>query len=140
VIGGPSYDPGCAADARGTESGYSMVEVMAAIMILPLAILPMVGMSAAALRAAVLGGKYDKARTLADERLEEIRALPYIKPGGVADSVDQGQRPCPGPGHAGCAQEPDAVRIRRLLNDESGVALGLAVIMVLLIGVMGPGF
>jgi hypothetical protein len=46
----------------------------------------------------------------------------------------------PRPGHAGCAQEPDAVRIRRLLNDESGVALGLAVIMVLLIGVMGPGF
>ena len=30
------------------------------------------------------------------------------------------------------------MRIRRLLNDESGVAL--AVIMVLLIGVMGPGF
>ena len=96
MIGGPSYDPGCAADARGTESGYSMVEVMAAIMILTLAILPMVGMFAAALRAAVLGGKYDKARTLADEKLEEIRALPYIKPGGVADSVDQGQRPCPG--------------------------------------------
>jgi Tfp pilus assembly protein PilV len=65
-----------------------MVEVMAAIMILTLAILPMVGMFAAALRAAVLGGKYDKARTLADEKLEEIRVLPYIKPGGVADSVD----------------------------------------------------
>ena len=136
MIEGPSYDPEWA--AGGSESGYSLVEVMAAIMILALAILPMVGMFDAALRAAVLGGKYDKAWTLADEKLEEIRALPYIKPGGVADSVDQGQRPCPGPGHAGCAQEPDAVRIRRILNDESGVAL--AVIMVLLIGVMGPGF
>ena len=55
MIGGPSYDPGCAADARGTQSGYSIVEVMAAIMILILAILPMVGMFDAALRAAVLG-------------------------------------------------------------------------------------
>jgi hypothetical protein len=31
------------------------------------------------------------------------------------------------------------VKIRRLLNDESGVALGLAVVMIVLIGVMGAG-
>ena len=83
VIDGPSCDPERAAG----ESGYSMVEVMAAIMILALAILPMVGMFDAALRAAVLGGNYDKARALANEKLEEVRALPYKKPGGVADSV-----------------------------------------------------
>ncbi len=87
VIEGPSYDPERAAGARGSESGYSMIEVMAAIMILALAILPMVGMFDAALRAAALGGNYDKARALANEKLEEVRALPYRKPGGDADSV-----------------------------------------------------
>jgi hypothetical protein len=64
-----------------------MVEVMAAIMILALAILPMVGMFDTALRAAVLGGNYDKARALANEKLEEALALPYREPGGGADSV-----------------------------------------------------
>ena len=83
VIRGPSWDPERAAG----ESGYSMVEVMAAIMILALAILPMVGMFDTALRAAVLGGNYDKARALANEKLEEALALPYREPGGGADSV-----------------------------------------------------
>jgi Tfp pilus assembly protein PilV len=83
VIESPSYDPERAAG----ESGYSMVEVIAAIVILALAILPMVGMFDAALRAAVLGGNYDKARALANERLEEVRALPYWEPGGAANSV-----------------------------------------------------
>jgi prepilin-type N-terminal cleavage/methylation domain-containing protein len=83
VIESPSYYPGRASG----ESGYSMVEVMAAIMILALAILPMAGMFDAALRAAVLGSNYDKARALANEKLEEVRALPYWEPGGGADSV-----------------------------------------------------
>ncbi|CAN5902179.1 hypothetical protein BH23ACT11_BH23ACT11_24390 [soil metagenome] len=69
------------------ESGYSLVEVMVAIMLLGLAILPMVGMFDAGLRAAVLGSNYDQARALANEQLEEIKALPYKKPGGPADSV-----------------------------------------------------
>jgi Tfp pilus assembly protein PilV len=64
-----------------------MVEVMAAIMILALAILPMAGMFDTALRAAVLGGNYDKARALANEKLEEALALPYREPGGGSDSV-----------------------------------------------------
>lgn len=85
MIEGPSYDPERA--AGGSEAGYSMVEVMAAIMILALAILPMVGMFDAALRVAVLGGNYDRARALANEKLEEVRALPYRQPGGAADSV-----------------------------------------------------
>jgi prepilin-type N-terminal cleavage/methylation domain-containing protein len=85
VIETPGCEPGRA--ARGGESGYSLVEVMAAIMILALAILPMVGMFDAALHAAVLGGNYDRARALANEKLEEVRALPYNQPGGAADSV-----------------------------------------------------
>jgi prepilin-type N-terminal cleavage/methylation domain-containing protein len=71
------------------ESGYSLVEVLAAIVILSLAILPMVGMFDAAFRAAVLGSNYDKARALANEKLEEVRALPYAEPGGAADSVTE---------------------------------------------------
>jgi prepilin-type N-terminal cleavage/methylation domain-containing protein len=81
----PSHDP--EHTARGSEPGYSLVEVLVAIVILSLAILPMVGMFDAALRAATLGGNYDKARALANEKLEEIRALPYSNPGAAADSV-----------------------------------------------------
>ena len=54
-----------------------------------LATVPMVGMFDAAFRAAVLGGNYDKARALANEKLEEVRALPYAEPGGAADSVTE---------------------------------------------------
>jgi prepilin-type N-terminal cleavage/methylation domain-containing protein len=82
---GSSHDPERA--VRG--DGYSLVEVLVAIAILSLAILPMVGMFEAALRAATLGGNYDKARALSNEKLEEIRALPYRDPGGAADSVTE---------------------------------------------------
>ena len=70
------------------ESGYSLAEVMVAIMILTLAIIPMVGMFDAGLRAAVLGGSYDKGRAIANEELEEIKALPFKRdPNPPADSV-----------------------------------------------------
>ncbi len=59
------------------EGGYSLVEVMAAIVILSIAIIPMVSMFDAGLRAAVLGGNYDQARALANEKLEEVKALPF---------------------------------------------------------------
>jgi Tfp pilus assembly protein PilV len=77
-----SGDPGRAPQRRaaGTlerEAGYSLVEVLAAIMLLSLAIIPMVGMFDMGLRAAMAGSDYDKARSLANERLEEVRALPY---------------------------------------------------------------
>lgn len=59
------------------ESGYSLVEVIVAIMLLGLAIIPMVSMFDAGLRAAVLGSNYDQARALAGEQLAEVKALPY---------------------------------------------------------------
>ena len=71
----------------GSESGYSLVEVMVAIMLLAIAIIPMVGMFDAGLRAAVLGGNYDSGRALANEKLEEVKALPYDRPGSPADSI-----------------------------------------------------
>ena len=98
------------------ESGYSLVEVMVAIMILAIAIIPMVGMFDAGLRAAVLGGNYDRGRAIAGEELEEIKALPFRidEPSGVNDSVVEffrpangssppsgGSTPCSGPIEAG---------------------------------------
>lgn len=69
-------------------SGYSLVEVMVAIMLLGLAIIPMVGMFDAGLRAAVLGGNYDRGRAIASEELAEIQALPFSRPSTLAaDSV-----------------------------------------------------
>jgi len=87
VTEGPNNGLERAGGSPESESGYSLVEVLAAIMILSLAILPMVGMFDAGLRAAMLGSNYDKARALANEKLEEVRALPYERPGGAADSV-----------------------------------------------------
>ncbi len=77
----------------GDEFGYSMMEVLAAIIILSLAIVPMAGMFDSALRAAVVGGNYDKGRTLANEKLEEAKALPYD---GVVELYPPGTRDCSG--------------------------------------------
>ncbi len=98
------------------ESGYSLVEVMVAIMILAAAIIPMVGMFDAGLRAAVVGGNYDKARAIANEQLEEIRALPFS---GTPNSVVEvyppggGPRACTGSIEAsfGCKVQTTYVRL-----------------------------
>lgn len=73
----------------GDESGYSLVEVIVSVMLLSVAIIPMVGMFDAGLRAAVTGSNYDQARTLANSSMENIKVLPYTKtnPSGVDDSV-----------------------------------------------------
>jgi prepilin-type N-terminal cleavage/methylation domain-containing protein len=75
---------------KGTaeESGYSLVEVMVAMVVLTVAIIPMVGMFDAAIRAANAGGDYDEARTCAVQKLEQVKSLPYETvedglPGGV---------------------------------------------------------
>jgi prepilin-type N-terminal cleavage/methylation domain-containing protein len=59
------------------ESGYSLVEVMASIMILAIAIIPMVGMFDLGLNSATKSSNYDKARTLANLKLEEAKSLPF---------------------------------------------------------------
>ncbi len=69
------------------EGGYSLVEVVVAIMLLSIAIIPMVSMFDAGLRAAVVGSNYDRARAIAGEEQEEIQALPFKINGAPADSV-----------------------------------------------------
>ncbi|MDQ3251253.1 MAG: type IV pilus modification PilV family protein [Rubrobacter sp.] len=59
------------------ESGYSLVEVMVAIVVLTVAVVPMVGMFEAAIRAADASGDYDEARTCAVQKLEQVKSLPY---------------------------------------------------------------
>ena len=83
------------------EAGYSLVEVMVAIMLLSIAIIPMVSMFDAGLRAAVLGGNYDQARAIAGEELEEVRALPFRIDGAPADSVVEIYPPVNGPSGGG---------------------------------------
>ena len=60
-----------------SESGYSLVEVMVAIMLLAIAIIPMVGMFDAGLRASTQGGNLDQARALANQQMEKVMALRY---------------------------------------------------------------
>ncbi len=59
------------------EFGYSLIEVMASIIILTIAILPMVGMFDMGLKSATVGSNYDKARTLANLKMEEAKTLPF---------------------------------------------------------------
>ncbi len=59
------------------ESGYSLVEVMVSIVIFAIAILPMVSMFDVGLRSATTSSNYDKARTLANLKLEEAKSLPF---------------------------------------------------------------
>lgn len=54
-----------------------MVEVLAAIVILSLAILPMISMFDAGLRAASTSGNYDQARALANAELEKAKAMDF---------------------------------------------------------------
>lgn len=59
------------------ESGYSLVEVMASIMILTIAILPMFAMFDTGLHSATRGSNYDIARALAKKQLEQAQSLSY---------------------------------------------------------------
>lgn len=77
------------------ESGYSMVEVLAAIVILSLAILPMISMFDAGLRAASAGGNYDQARALANSELEEARITQFSELSSLSSA-------CPEDGFPGC--------------------------------------
>lgn len=71
-----------------TESGYSLVEVLAAIVILTVAIIPMVAMFDAAFRAVSTSGDYDVARACAGQKLEQARSLPYeTVSGGLPDGA-----------------------------------------------------
>jgi hypothetical protein len=54
-----------------------MVEVLASIMILSLAIIPMVAMFDLGLNAATTSGNYDRARALANKKLEQAKSLSY---------------------------------------------------------------
>jgi prepilin-type N-terminal cleavage/methylation domain-containing protein len=59
------------------ESGYSLVEVMVSIMLLAIAILPMAAMIDMGLNSTTVASKYDKARMLANLKLEEAKNLPH---------------------------------------------------------------
>ena len=59
------------------ESGYSLVEVMVAMVVLTVAVVPMVRVFEAAIQAADASGDYDAARTCAIQKLEQVKSLPY---------------------------------------------------------------
>jgi prepilin-type N-terminal cleavage/methylation domain-containing protein len=103
------------------ECGYSLVEVMVAMIVLTVAIVPMVGMFDAAIRAANAGGDYDEARACAVQRLERAKSLPYET---VEGSLEDGV--CESPGFV---YEVAARPIDTDLDDGSGDE-GLSMITV----------
>jgi Tfp pilus assembly protein PilV len=61
------------------EAGYSLVEVMVSIILLSAAILPMAGMFDMGLDAAKSNSEYDRARVLANLKLEEAKGFSYAR-------------------------------------------------------------
>jgi prepilin-type N-terminal cleavage/methylation domain-containing protein len=59
------------------DRGYSLVEVMVSIVIFAIAILPMISMFDMGLNSATAGSNYDKARALANLKLEQAKSLPF---------------------------------------------------------------
>ena len=88
-----------------SESGYSLVEAMASIMILAIAIIPMVAMFDAGLRAASTGSNYDTARTFANQQLELAKSLTYAT---VRDGFPSGT-PAPDPSSGTITSSSQAV-------------------------------
>ena len=79
-----------------SEAGYSLVEVMASIMILAIAIIPMVSMFDMGLNAASTSGNYDTARAFANKKLEQAKSLPYDSDNStVTDVKDNFPRTAP---------------------------------------------
>lgn len=119
--------------SRAGEAGSSLVEVSVAMVVLTLAVLPMVGMLEAGLRAATASGELDAARALANERLEEARALPYNRPGGASDSAVERYAP-PGPPDATEGDLTVSVRTRfvdeRLLGPANSPPTGQMLVEV----------
>jgi prepilin-type N-terminal cleavage/methylation domain-containing protein len=75
------------------ERGYSLVEVMASIVILSIAIIPMVGMFDMGINTATRASDYDKARALANLKLEQAKGLPFLEvqenfPEGIGTPYD----------------------------------------------------
>jgi prepilin-type N-terminal cleavage/methylation domain-containing protein len=71
-----------------SAAGYSLVEVMVAMVVLTVAVVPMVGMFDAAIGAADASADYDKARTCAVQKLEHLKSLPYeAVDGGLQSGV-----------------------------------------------------
>jgi prepilin-type N-terminal cleavage/methylation domain-containing protein len=60
-----------------SAAGYSLVEVMVAMVVLTVAVVPMVSMFDAAIGTADASADYDKARTCAVRMLEHLKSLPY---------------------------------------------------------------
>jgi prepilin-type N-terminal cleavage/methylation domain-containing protein len=59
------------------EHGYTLVEVMVSIILLAIAIIPMAGMFDMGLNSATKGSQYDKARTLANLKMEEAKGRSF---------------------------------------------------------------
>ena len=75
------------------EAGYSLIEVMVSMILLALAILPMMSMFDMGLHGVTSTGQYDKARMLANLKLEQANNLPFASvennfPAGITTPYD----------------------------------------------------
>ena len=61
------------------EAGYSLVEVMVSIIILAIGILPLIGMLNMGINSATKGSQYEKARALANLKMEEAKSRTFAE-------------------------------------------------------------
>ena len=61
------------------EAGYSLIEVMVSIIILAIGILPLIAMLDMGLHSATEGSNYEKARALANLKMEEAKSRTFAE-------------------------------------------------------------
>ena len=69
------------------ESGYSLIEVLASMVLLTIAIIPMLGMFDTGLRGITTSSNYEKVRALANLKMEEAKSLPFDSASNTVQDV-----------------------------------------------------
>jgi hypothetical protein len=70
------------------ESGYSLIEILASIVLLTIAIVPLVGVFDSALKSTTVSSNYDKARALSDLKMEQAKSLPFDSGNATIQDVE----------------------------------------------------
>jgi hypothetical protein len=69
------------------ESGYSLIEVLASMVLLTIAIIPMVSLFDTGLRGITASSNYEKVRALANLKMEEAKSLPFESASNTVQDV-----------------------------------------------------
>ena len=68
------------------SKGFSLIEMLIALVILAISLLGLAGLMATTTKNNSFGGRMTEAATFAQDRLEELKVIPWVNIAGGADS------------------------------------------------------